>query len=135
MTIRDAVLFANEAFYRAFADGDGKAMDALWAREAPVACVHPGWQALTSRREIMETWRRIFANDSKPDVTCHAAEAFVQGDMAFVICYEEIGQSVLVATNIFRREGGVWQMVHHHAGPAPSMPPETPSSEPKPKLN
>lgn len=134
MSIRDAVLFANEAFYRAFADGDGKAMEALWAREGPIACIHPGWQALTTRREIMETWRRIFANDARPDIACHAAEAFVQGDIAFVICYEEIGRNVLVATNIFRREGGVWQMVHHHAGPAPAMPPE-PAREPRPKPN
>ena len=29
---REAVLFANEAFYRAFADRDIDAMDALWAR-------------------------------------------------------------------------------------------------------
>jgi ketosteroid isomerase-like protein len=135
MSIRDAVLFANEAFYRAFADGDAKAMEALWARQGPVACVHPGWQAMTSRQEIMETWRRIFANDAKPDVECHAAQAFVQGDTAFVICYEEIGRNVLVATNIFRREGGVWQMVHHHAGPAPSLPPEGPDLDEKLRPN
>ena len=29
---RDAVLFSNEAFYRAFADRDFAAMDALWSR-------------------------------------------------------------------------------------------------------
>jgi hypothetical protein len=135
MSIRDAVLFANEAFYRAFADGDGKAMEALWAREGPIACIHPGWQALTSRREIMDTWRRIFENDAKPDVACHGAEAFVQGDTAFVICYEQIGRNVLVATNIFRRDGGVWQMIHHHAGPAPAIPVRAAKSEPPPKLN
>jgi hypothetical protein len=39
---REQVLFANEAFYRAFADRDIDAMDALWARGEPVLCIHPG---------------------------------------------------------------------------------------------
>ena len=37
-----AVLAANAAFYRAFAERDVDAMDALWARSIPVACIHPG---------------------------------------------------------------------------------------------
>ena len=36
------MLFANEAFYRAFADRDMAAMDGVWAVHAPVACIHPG---------------------------------------------------------------------------------------------
>ena len=40
----EAVLFANEAFYRAFADRDVEAMDEVWAQGVPVACIHPGWQ-------------------------------------------------------------------------------------------
>ncbi|MEE8533734.1 MAG: nuclear transport factor 2 family protein, partial [Alphaproteobacteria bacterium] len=46
MADEQTVLFVNEAFYQAFADGDLAAMDAVWAREAPVACIHPGWAAL-----------------------------------------------------------------------------------------
>ena len=38
-----AVLAANANFYRAFAESNFKSMDSQWAREAPVACVHPGW--------------------------------------------------------------------------------------------
>ena len=47
-----AVLFANEAFYRAFADRDMDAMAALWAADGPVACIHPGWPALP----LVEPW-------------------------------------------------------------------------------
>jgi hypothetical protein len=53
----DAVLAANLEFYRAFTTRDAEAMDALWARQAPVACVHPGWPALTDRDAVMESWR------------------------------------------------------------------------------
>ena len=37
-----AVLFANDAFYLAFANRDYDAMDVIWARDAPVTCIHPG---------------------------------------------------------------------------------------------
>ncbi|MBV8937825.1 MAG: nuclear transport factor 2 family protein, partial [Alphaproteobacteria bacterium] len=56
MTDQDAVLAANLEFYRAFAIRDLAAMDALWARQAPVACLHPGWSALKDREAIMESW-------------------------------------------------------------------------------
>ncbi|WP_276603288.1 nuclear transport factor 2 family protein [Nannocystis pusilla] len=37
--------------------------------------------------------------------------------MGYVICAQTIGDTELVATNIFVREDGEWKMVHHHAGP------------------
>ena len=46
MSELDAILFANEAFYHAFADGDSAAMEALWASQTPVCCIHPGWGAI-----------------------------------------------------------------------------------------
>ena len=49
MTDQDAVLAANLEFYRAFAARDLAAMDALWARRTPVACLHPGWTAIKDR--------------------------------------------------------------------------------------
>ncbi len=37
------ILFTNETFYHVFRSRDLCAMDAIWARRAPVVCVHPGW--------------------------------------------------------------------------------------------
>lgn len=130
MSAREAVLFANAAFYLTFVSGDLEAMDASWARDVPVACIHPGWRALGSRVEIMESWRQIFANTAQPPVRCRAAEAFVLGEVAFATGYEEFGQDVLVATNIFCSRGGRWFMVHHQAGPSPGVPPERQGREP-----
>ena len=123
MSTHEEVLFANEAFYLAFADGDLKAMEGMWSQTAPVACIHPGWRALTTRSEILESWARIFANDQQPRVSSRAAEAFLQGEVAFVICYEVVGSDVLVATNIFRHEGSRWLLIHHQSGPAAGAPP------------
>lgn len=110
-------LFANDAFYQAFRDRDMAAMDDVWARRSRVACIHPGWSALTRRSQIMESWQAIFANPEAPDIACRGAEAFVTGQQSFVVCYELIGNSLLAATNIFVMEAGVWKMVHHQAGP------------------
>lgn len=131
MSETDAVLFANEAFYRAFADRDLKAMDEIWARALPIACIHPGWPALIGREAVMTSWRRILSGAGAPQIACREAEAFLRGEMAFVVCYEEITGQFLVATNVFAREGGRWKLVHHQAGPSPA-PPAAEEDEPEP---
>jgi ketosteroid isomerase-like protein len=120
---RDAILFANEAFYRAFAGRNFAAMDDLWAKNEPVACIHPGWGPLTGRAEVMASWEAILNHPSQPAVTCHAPMVQVHGDTACVICFEEVGGAYLLATNVFIRDGGVWRMVHHQAGPTSAVPP------------
>jgi ketosteroid isomerase-like protein len=124
MASRDeqAVLFVNEAFYRAFRDRDFKAVEALWAERAPIACVHPGWGPLAGREQVLESWAAILENPASPRVTCHAAQAFVHEDMAFVVCFERIERNFLVATNLFVREDGDWRLVHHQSGPTAEEP-------------
>ena len=114
----DAVLESNRDFYRAFARGDLGAMEALWSRADEITCIHPGWQALLDRHAVMQSWRAILADP--PSIRCVGARAFVNGTLAYVVCYERIGDGVLVATNILRNEDGAWRMIHHQAGPAPS---------------
>jgi ketosteroid isomerase-like protein len=117
-----AVLFANDAFYIAFRGRDLAAMDDLWAREAPVACIHPGWHALSGREDVMDSWQGILTNPNSPQINCHKARAYLAGDSGFVICYETMGDTVLVATNIFVREAGTWKLAHHQAGPCDLQP-------------
>ena len=114
---RDEVLAANAAFYRAFAARDVEAMDALWARHTPVACVHPGWHALTGRDAVMASWRGILRGPGAPDIACGEATSHVFGESAFVVCAERLPGGELAATNVFVREEGAWRLVHHHAGP------------------
>jgi ketosteroid isomerase-like protein len=113
----DAVLSANLEFYRAFTMRDATAMETLWAREAPVACVHPGWTPVAGRAAVLQSWRNILANPESPHVACHDDRAFLYGEVAIVLCEEELDTGHLIATNIFVREGGSWRMVHHQASP------------------
>lgn len=130
---RTAVIGANEAFYRAFGLGDFDAMDALWARKAPVACIHPGWPALRDRAHVMESWRRILQAPPSPPVRCMKPTVTLLGDVAYVICYERLAEGLLVATNIFAREDGSWLLVHHQAGAtAESLVEDGPSARRRP---
>ncbi len=125
------LLFANEAFYHVFRSRDLAAMEALWARRAPIACVHPGWHALHGREAVMESWDGILSNPEAPSVDCRGARAHLLGELGVVLCYEIIGRSVLTATNLFLREDGAWRMVHHHAGPCGAAPAELAEEPPE----
>jgi hypothetical protein len=110
------ILAANEAFYEAFRREDQAAMQALWARRAPVACIHPGWGAMLGRERVIQSWRVIMQNGSPP-IRCVNPQVLRLGEAALVICEEHIGGGRLIATNAFVHEDGAWRMVHHQAGP------------------
>ncbi len=119
----DAVLGANQAFYDAFNSRDPVAMDALWSRDSPVICIHPGWNPLTTREEIAASWAAILDNPDTPHVACEDPQAVMHGDFALVVCYERVGGALLACVNGFRLEEGVWRMVLHQAGPVGEEPP------------
>jgi hypothetical protein len=116
MTDADAVLAANLEFYRAFATRDLDGMKALWARRAPVACIHPGWPVLSDRTAILESWAGILANPGAPRIACYDEQVLLFGDTAIVVCEEELESGTLIASNFFIREDGVWRIAHHQAG-------------------
>jgi ketosteroid isomerase-like protein len=112
----EAVLFASEAFYRAFNARDIDAFEEMWAADDAVACIHASGELLVGRAEVMDKWRRIFASRYSPIVEFHEPRAFICGDVAFVISYEVSGGRSLVGTNVFRRVRRRWRMVHHQSG-------------------
>lgn len=118
MSDEEEVLEANARFYRAFNDKDAEAMDALWARTLPVACIHPGWSALRDRARVLASWRGILSNPGSPRISFSEPSVHLLGEVAFVICYENVQGGRLLATNIFAREDGAFRMVHHQAGPS-----------------
>ena len=111
----EAVLFANEAFYVAFANCDYDAMEDIWAKTGPVTCVHPGWRHLSGRDVVMESWQSILNHPDSENMQFRNPEPVLFGDFAMVICYELLPPNAAVATNCFARMEGVWKMVHHQA--------------------
>lgn len=129
-----ALLQANTAFYNAFITHDFDAMANVWAKVAPICCIHPGWPPLIGREAVLEGWRRILNNPAQPSVQMLAPRVTLWGDVALVLCFERVQDQYLVASNIFVREGKGWKLAHHQAGPvaAPSSG-EVAEEEPEPE--
>jgi len=129
MSDDEAILAANAAYYRAFSAGDFAAMSRIWAEDG-VSCVHPGWTPLVGRAEVIESYRSILTSPNRVRIVHRDDTAIVTGDDARVVCIEVVeGSALLAATNVFRRVGGAWRMVHHQASPI-AMPIE--DNEPTP---
>ncbi len=121
MTEKFSVQFANEAFYLAFLGGDFAAMDGLWAHDTDVGCIHPGWEPLLGREQVMESWNAIFANSELPEFEYREVSTTLSSDCAIVLTYEIFEEAFLVATNIFVREDDAWKIIHHQSGGCPPM--------------
>lgn len=124
-----ALLDANQAFYRAFATRDAEQMAAIWAKAAPVCCIHPGWPPLTGRDAVLEGWRRILQNPAQPPVEMVSPKVTLWGDVALVTCFERVEGQYLIASNVFVREGKGWKLSHHQAGPVATPPPGAASND------
>ena len=129
MSDHDAVLFSYEAFYAAFNGRDYEAMDALWATESPVSCIHPGGGPIFDRDAVMASWEGILGHDSQAPIVALGPRIRLFGDYAVVICFEVIAGNNLIATNVFVREDRKWKLVHHQSGPTAEDPPRAMLSE------
>ena len=123
----DAVRATNLAFYKAFEAGDLDVMAELWSAEAPISCLHPGWEPLSGRDAVLASWIGIFRGTKSIAFTLRNVQIFLAGDVAWVLLVEEIDathadgghvRAAAHATNVFVRESTGWKVVHHHAGPA-----------------
>ena len=109
--------FANEAFYLAFEGKDYEAMANLWSSQREVVCLHPGWPALIGRSDVLDSWRNILSNPRQGQVSCYGAACQqIASDAIMVVCYEQAGDAVMIATNVFVEEDDRLCLVSHHAG-------------------
>jgi ketosteroid isomerase-like protein len=123
----------NAEFYAAFESCDLDRMSAVWADgplAAEVACVHPGWQLLRGRDEVLRSWALIMANTPYIQFVLTDVRTEVYGDQAVLTCAENIltvdesagpegllaGGSA-VATKVFLRVAGEWRLLVHHGSP------------------
>ena len=113
----DHVHIKKYTFYLAFEAKDYEAMAHLWSKQREVLCLHPGWMPLIGRDAVLESWRQILSNPQQGQVSFYGASVHQLGDdTVAVVCYEEAGNSVMVATNIFAAEDDTLRLVSHQAG-------------------
>ena len=112
----------------------GVCTQAVRSSQAPISCIHPGWELLSGREDVVESWRSIIRGGA-PTIRCREPEVFLYGNTATVLCYEEVEGDFLIATNVFVREVAAWKMVHHQAGPTRGKPQDDPANEKKTQVN
>lgn len=129
MSDEQQVLEANERFYMAMNLAEIVEMDEVWVDDSSAVCVHPGREAIIGYGQIRESWLIIFTSSGAMSIVAGNERITVAGDVAWVCCTETISlmmdeglsAAATQATNIFRRIGGRWRMIVHHASPIPFM--------------
>jgi ketosteroid isomerase-like protein len=130
----DDILAVHAEFYAAFERADFDAMEALWADDDGVVCVHPAAPPIRGRSAVMRSWVALMANAPYLQFFLTDVEVSVVGELASVTCTENVLSATLetpvgvfagasaVATNVFRRTSGHWRLWIHHASPVLSAP-------------
>lgn len=132
MSVESEVRSASEKFYAALnrmANGEAGTMTDVWSHSADATALHPiggrddGWEKIRGSFDNVAS----IASDGQIKLTdqiIHGA-----GDLAYELGTERGklklgGLQVAVehrVTNVYRREGGAWKVVHHHTDLSPAM--------------
>ena len=129
---KDAVRNASKQFYAALnlmANGDSGALSDIWSQGGAVTTMHPiggrevGWDAVRSSFEQVAQ----LASDGNIELKDQLIR--IGGRLAYEVGVEQghfklAGQPVTIehrVTNIYRRQGDEWKIVHHHTDTSPGM--------------
>lgn len=134
MSQREAILEANQAFYRAFESLDVGRMEQVWLKNPRIVCIHPGWRKLTGWGPVMSSWERIFDNVFEIRLRLGEVSVVAERELAVVVVEENLTQrgydgtlqTQVLATNVFEWADGRWWLVLHHGSPVMAPPDEEP---------
>src|SRR3984893_3397305 len=125
MAIENDVRAASEEFYSALnrmLNGDAGPLGDIWSHSTTVTTMHPiggrevGWD------QVRGSWEQVAQLTTHGQVSLSDQFIQVAGDAAYELGVEH-GQFTLAGQpvtgdcqvrNIYRRESGAWQIVHHH---------------------
>jgi ketosteroid isomerase-like protein len=111
------------------ANGDAGPLADIWSHNEDVTTMHPiggrevGWD------QVRGSWEQVAKLAASGQVKLVDQMIRVSGDLACELGVEQgkitiAGQEASIdhrVTNIYRREGGTWKIVHHHTDLSPAM--------------
>ena len=132
MATEDGVRAASTQFYTALnrmVAGDTAAMDDIWSHDTSVTAMHPIGGRQTGWDEVRESFAQVGQIATGGRVELRDQYIEVGDDLAYEIGIEQ-GQAIIAGepvelehrvTNVYRREGSEWRLVHHHTDLSPGM--------------
>lgn len=138
MSDTQALLIANQDFYRAFSQKNLDGIAAAWSKSMDCICIHPGRPALKGWEKIQESWDQIFKNTEAFQLATDIIAVETSDSFGYVALVERLVQTIdgrrievqSLATNIFQNISGNWYLVHRHSSPI--LPPMRPDQPPGP---
>ena len=133
MAVEDEIRQASEQFYAALnreINGDPGPMMEVWSHGSGVSTLHPlgginvGWEA------VRAGWEQAAQAISDGQVSLEDLVVVpLADDVAYTVGTEhgqaKFGDDTIGVdwrvTNIYRREGGEWKIVHHHTDVSPAL--------------
>jgi ketosteroid isomerase-like protein len=131
-TAIDSVREVSRKFYAALnsmARGDAGPMAEVWSHGAAVSTMHPIGGTEVGWDQVKEPWKQVAAMATGGEVRLDKQVVEVVGDAAYELGIEAgsitlAGEKLPIehrVTNIYRREGDSWKIVHHHTDISAAM--------------
>ena len=132
MSTENEVREASAQFYAALnsmINGDPAPLGDIWSHSDDVTTMHPIGGREVGWAEVEGPWAQVAGLSSGGQVELDDQLIRVGGNMAYEVGTER-GQATMAGeqvsidqrvTNIYRREGGSWKIVHHHTDLSPEM--------------
>ncbi|MGD2049765.1 MAG: nuclear transport factor 2 family protein [Chloroflexota bacterium] len=132
MSAENEVREASAQFYAALnsmANGNVGPMVDIWSHSEDVTTMHPIGGREVGWNEVEGPWAQVAGISSSGRVELDDQLIRVSDDIAYELGTER-GQATMAGeqisfeqrvTNIYRREGGSWKIVHHHTDLSPAM--------------
>jgi ketosteroid isomerase-like protein len=132
MAAEDEVRQASDRFYAAlnsWLGDDAGPMSAVWAHSTDVTTMHPIGEREVGWEQVWSSWEQAATVISAGQVRLNDQLIRVGTDLAYELGIEE-GEAMVAGervqfkqrvTNIYRREGGEWKIVHHHSDSSSAM--------------
>ena len=132
MSNEDEVRNASTQFYAALnkmVNGSSQSLSDIWSHNSEVTTMHPIGGRQVGWNDVWATWDQTAQVASEGQVRLQDQFIQVVGDMAYEIGVESAGFRIagqkvndqVRVTNIYKKEGGTWKIVHHHSDLSPAM--------------
>jgi ketosteroid isomerase-like protein len=132
MSAEDEVRKASVQFYAALnrmANGDAGPLADIWSQGSAVTTMHPVGGREVGWDKVRESFQKVAQIASEGRIKLDDQIIQVTGDLAYELGVERgqlkiAGQQATIehrVTNIYRREGGRWKIIHHHTDVSQAM--------------